>query len=408
MNRLVTTVLLAACSLPVAGQTGDAPALRWQAQASVLAASGTRDLDDSGAQASAYLRGQLDGAYGPLAARVQGWLAPANLGLPSTLYLTQGWVEAAAGPLRLRAGRQVVNWGRTDRLNPTDSLSPRSLRMLHIDTADERLGADMLTLDAPLGAGWRLSAHHVPHLRADDLPRALTGGQTITPDGPPGRGSSQALKLDRTGAGLDGSISAFDGPATMPVATLGATGLAWTQLRRRVLGADLSWAMNEQFSLRAEIAAARIAPASRTLANAAGVAGSLWLVVGLERPLPGGWLATVSASLRRNETAPEAPGRPEALQRMNRNLWFQSAPRDDALVLSLTRSPFEGDWSVEAALVRGRAQAGALQARLAYRIDDTQSLHLGVQFFRGPDSTSLGSLRRNSLALLEWRIALMP
>lgn len=408
MNLIAMVLLLGACLLPIKGHASDTPDFHWQARAGMLASSGTRDLDDRSAQTSAYLRGLFDGAYGPLEARAQAWLAPARLGLPSTLYFSQGWVEATAGPLRLRAGRQIVNWGRADRLNPTDSLSPRSLRLLHIDTADERLGADMLTLTAPLGAGWRASAHHVPRLRADDLPRALTGGEAITPNGPPGRDSSQALKLERTGAGLDGSISVFDGRATMPVATLGGDGLAWTQLRRRVLGADLSWAVNEQFTLRAEFAAARIAPASRALANAAGVADSRWLVVGLERPLTGAWLATASVSLRRNQTAPESPGQPAALQRMNRNLWFQSAPRDDALVLGLTRSPFEDDWSGEAALVMGRYQAGALLARLAYRIDDTQSLHLGVQSFRGPDTTSLGSLRRNSLVLLEWRIGLVP
>src|SRR5207237_7881788 len=125
-------------------------------------------------------------------------------------------------------------------------------------------------------------------------------------------------------------------------------------------------------------------------------------------PWPGGWLATASVSIRRSQAPASSEVDVFGLQRINRNLWFQSGGGEDALVLAVAKSPFEDDWSGEAAWIvsRSSSRAGGLLAVLERRIDDVQSWRIGLQIFRGRNTTSLGSLRDNSVLVAEWRAAL--
>jgi hypothetical protein len=193
----------------------------------------------------------------------------------------------------------------------------------------------------------------------------------------------------------------------MPALALTSTGPQWVRLPRRVVGADAGWTINEQFTLRTEFSASRTGAAGQAMADAAGVGNARWWVLSVEHPLPGGWLLSTALSLRRSDVRSADTYPVPELVVLNRNRWFQSGPRDDAWVLSATKSPFEDDWSGEAALVsdQSRSSSGALLLRAAYRIDDAQTVRAVVQVYRGPADTSLGALRRNNLALLEWQWA---
>ena len=58
----------------------------------------------------------------------------------------EGYWEQGVGALSLRIGRQIIAWGRADRINPTDVLSPRDFRLLSGDDDDQRNGIDAIQL----------------------------------------------------------------------------------------------------------------------------------------------------------------------------------------------------------------------------------------------------------------------
>lgn len=402
---------LPAAAAPACGAEGEGgPKADLRLQLSGLAASGSRDLDNDSGLAALYAATRLRGTCGPWAVHAEGRAATPRAGLSTSPQWQQAYVQGRFGMLSMRLGRQVVNWGRADRLNPTDHLSPRSLRVLQLGVGEDRLGADMATLELAPAPGWQASVHLVPRLRPNDLPRALTAGGTATAVRPAGDARSWAAKLDHTGSAIEGSLSVFDGLAAMPLLTLGATGLQAAQVRQRVVGGDLLLPLAGEFALRAEAADVRLTAPTRALAQAAGVGNHRWAVLGLERSFAGGWLANASLSLRRSDVPTLSPltpaSLPPALVQVNRNLWFQTGPEEYGLALAVARSPFEDDWSGEAGLVLNRSDGGVgrgVFALVEYRVDDTWSWRVSGQWFRGPDSTSLGSLRRNSVAVLEWR-----
>jgi hypothetical protein len=378
---------------------------RWTGTASLaaVAASGTRDLDDAGSRFGVALRGR--GEW-----RQDGWRALADVALGSERlaynaapWLRQAWLSHARGPVEVRIGRQIIAWGRADRLNPTDNLSPRNMRALVADIDEDRMGLDSASVRLQLGERVNLTALHAPRMPATVLPDgiasipALLGGRRVS-DQSSSR-DTQALRLDVAGNALDVSISVVDGPSMTP-AFIDALPLAFaphaTQPGVRIVGADFSAALGDRWGLRGEFASTTFhgrAPA--------GLGDFRYAVLGVERHIDGGWLALAQWVHRRAERAPAPPTLAGAL---NRAIWFQTEARSDALYLGLNRAQFEGTLSGNIGLLQTLDDRGrAWFANLAYRIDDRWNLLARWQHVSGPADTNLGALRRDSLLLLELR-----
>ena len=54
--------------------------------------------------------------------------------------IREAYLDLSHGPLDLRIGKQIIAWGRADRINPTDNLTPRDYTLLVPDDDDQRLG----------------------------------------------------------------------------------------------------------------------------------------------------------------------------------------------------------------------------------------------------------------------------
>jgi hypothetical protein len=378
---------------------------RWTGTASLaaVAASGTRDLDDAGSRFGVALRGR--GEW-----RQDGWRALAEVALGSDRlaydaapWLRQAWFSHARGPVEVRIGRQVIAWGRADRLNPTDNLSARNMRALVADIDEDRMGLDSASVRLQLGERVNLTALHAPRMPATVLPDAiasfpvLLGGRRV--NGQSSSRDTQALRIDYAGNALDASISVVDGPSTTP-AFVDALPPAFaphaTQASVRIVGADFSAALGDHWGLRGEFASTTFharAPA--------GLGDFRYAVLGVERHIDGGWLALAQWVHRRAERAAAPPTLAGAL---NRAVWFQTEARSDALYLGLNRAQFEGALSGNIGLLQTLDDRGrAWFANLAYRIDDHWNLLARWQHFSGPANTNLGALRRDSLLLLELR-----
>jgi hypothetical protein len=199
-------------------------------------------------------------------------------------HLNEAYAELRSSRLDLRLGRQVVAWGTTDVVNPTDYLAPRDFSE-PLDTDDERLG--ILAARARLYAlGGQLEAVVAPVLTPSRLPgpgsrwfpalpssmpdpadpsRALDVSYRQLDAGRPAatlRNVQYALRASASLRGWDVSASYFDGWDHQPtihheVEHVGEGGIR-IGLRprhhgRRAVGADLATTRGP-YGLRAEAA----------------------------------------------------------------------------------------------------------------------------------------------------------
>lgn len=382
---------------PLAMSTGQET--RWTVTASLgaIASTGTGDLDDRGGRAGAAARLRTEWTHGDwnaLGEAVGGSSALAYNGAPA---LRQAWVDYAHGPVQLRVGRQVIAWGRADRLNPTDNLSPRNLPALVADIDADRMGLDALSLRLQFGERWTLGAVHAARMPATVLPGAIAdlpsrfGGRRVRD-----LSSSEnldALKLDFAGNRLDASISALEGPAPTPAFVAAPLPVAY-QPKTRVLGADFSFTLGDRWAMRGEFARTRFVDVVP-----AGLGNFRYAVLGIERHIDGGWLVLAQYVYRNADRSPIQP-----LGAVNRGIWFQNEAKSDAVYLGLNRARFEGNLSGDIGVLQTLDDHGrAWFANLEYRLDDRWSVLARLQTFSGPVSSNLGALRENSLLLLELR-----
>lgn len=153
-----------------------------------------------------------------------------------------------------RLGKQIIIWGRADRFNPTDNLTPRDYTMIAPEETDQREGvmaAEITRRTAEVG----LTAIWLdPHLRPNRLPLSAPSGVRF--EEPDTYGNQGALRIDHSGGDIDWSLSYFNGldlnpgfavdPALPEVVRL-------THTRIRVLGMDAA-TVTGRYGFRAEAA----------------------------------------------------------------------------------------------------------------------------------------------------------
>ena len=161
------------------------------------------------------------------------------------------------GRLDVRAGRQIIAWGRADGVNPTDNLSGQDLTLLVPDDADRRLGTTAVRASYYLG-DVSLTGVWLPEFR---------GHEFALPAPPPGvtfvrdatrlarRSVGRARGADRARGGLVRLLFPRQGPVAgsrrRRAAWTGASGILLSHHRVRVFGADMA-ANVGRFGLRAE------------------------------------------------------------------------------------------------------------------------------------------------------------
>ncbi|MFD0727094.1 hypothetical protein [Lysobacter brunescens] len=379
---------------------------RWTGTASVaaVAASGTRDLDDAGTRFGLALRGRGEWRHSGWRALGEVAFGSDRLAYDAAPWLRQAWLSHASGRVEWRLGRQILSWGRADRLNPTDNLAPRNLRGLVADIDEDRMGLDSASVRLQLGERVNATFLHAPRMRATVLPDGIAsiptlfGGRRVADQ--VSDSNTQALRIDYAGNALDASISIVDGPSMNPAFVDALPpGFAPHAIQPgvRIVGADFSAALGDRWGVRGEFASTTFdgrAPA--------GLGDFRYAVLGVERHIDGGWLALAQWVHRRAEREPVAL--PSLASALNRAVWFQTEARSDAVYLGLNRAQFEGALSGNVGVLQTLDDRGqAWFANVAWRIDDHWNLLARWQHFSGPVDTNLGALRRDSLLLLELR-----
>lgn len=360
--------------------------------------SSNRDLDDRDGIAKADCLIQWRGDAGEhLRFGLSGRLGSRHTGAATDAdaELREAFAEFDRGRWTLRAGRQIVAWGRADKINPTDSFSTRDYTLLASDDDEQRRGSDALSLRLDLGGSTSLTG-----VVADDAPHRLPEGPLPKPlrrDDEPQR-LDRGLRLDRVGERFDWSLSWFDGYDRMPRYRLAALSprpaLAVGYERVQVAGADFATAAG-RWSFRGEAAYVRKEARSDALRAVLGLDTDLGDTANLNLQ----WVYAARADYRDPDTLP-ASFRPvaSALNTLNREF----RPREQSLTLRLTQrlrnERLKLEWAGAFSLDDG---SGVLRPRLTYQIDDRFKVVVGADRAYGRDDTVFGSRRDNDLVFAE-------
>ena len=320
--------------------------------------------------------------------------------------LREGYVERAFGDLDLKAGRQIIVWGRADKVNPTDVWSVRDLKLLTTDDEDQRLGA------AAVQASWQMGHFNLigvwqPEWRTPNfpVPPLPVGLQSKTID-PPDVAGQFGLKLDHSGEGADWSVSYARAIDKVPDLALGAPGeLDFIHRPMEMFGADAAVPVGP-YGLRGEIAYSRTP--DRQVPGAAVKHDSLFLVVGVERTF-GGELNFNLQYLHRHsfgfqESNHIADPLLQLLDRQEDVISDQLARDMHGVSVRVVDKFFNETLEGEIAGVVWFGKAGStLRPKLSYAVNDHLKFIVGGQLYFGSKDGFFGQFRNASTAFTELR-----
>ena len=319
----------------------------------------------------------------------------------------EAYLDFDAEPFSLRAGRQIIAWGRADRINPTDSLSPRDFTLLVPDDEQQRNGIDALRLRYAVSPALSLTAV-VAKSEANVMPQGALPPNLALAE--PARDTEWALKLDHSGSGVDWSVSYFEGLSRAVRYRLDFSNPRAPLFRGEVervqkLGADFAFAQGV-WTFRGEIAHSRIAPSCANCPNDARRVTSAVLGGDVDFAETMNFNVQVFANLKEDfaDTAGLTGVREALALGLNRlNTDYAVRETGDTLRLSDRLLNDKLRWEISAVLDLND-NSYALRPRLSYAVNDHLRLTAGLDHFEGPSQSHFGAVSKNStaFAVVSW------
>ena len=319
----------------------------------------------------------------------------------------EAYVDFDAEPFSIRAGRQIIAWGRADRINPTDSLSPRDFTLLAPDDEQQRNGIDALRLRYAVSPALSFTAV-VAKSEADARPQGSLPTNLALAE--PQRDTEWALKLDHSGSGMDWSVSYFDGLSRavryrLDFANPRAPLFRGDVERVQKLGADFALARGA-WTFRGEIAHAELrtvcpaCPDYRRRVTSAVLGGDVDFAETMN------FNVQVFANLKEDFADPSGlMGLRQTLALGLNRLNTDYAARETGITLRLSDRLLNDKlrWEISAVLdLSGNSYA--IRPRLSYAVNDHLRLTAGLDHFDGPSQSYFGALTKNStaFAMVSW------
>lgn len=211
------------------------------------------DAGPGALSASLWAKGGASAFDGKTAFHGEGWLRGDSLinHMPAKGELREGYFDFSTENFDIRAGRQIIAWGRTDAVNPTDNLVMRDYTLHAPDDADQKSGVGALK-GAYSAGDFRVIAVWLPEFRANRLPfpKGMPSVSEVMPDNAL---SQWAAKVEYATGAYDCSVSYFDGFDRNPDFALGGSGVTMRYSRLKVYGADGAFTSG-RYGFRAEAA----------------------------------------------------------------------------------------------------------------------------------------------------------
>ena len=344
---------------------------------------------------------------------IEGWTSlrgPAGDG-DATGELREAFVDVRFGPLDIRAGRQIIAWGRADGLNPTDNLTGEDLTLLAPDNDDRRRGTTALRASYYLG-DVSVSGLWLPEFRSHEFPLPPAPGYTFVRDHPDWPGDQWALRVEQTGRVVDWSVSYFAGHdltpdlgvrRAVPIPVREAITLSYHRLR--VFGADMAANLG-RVGLRAESA---YVDTEDGAGHDPFIKNSfLFVVVGGDRTFREYLNLNVQYLVRfvrahtsvRPGLSPAEAGVAELQAILNSQSTRVQHGASFRVSHKWLRETLEGECAAAGFFGPGGL---TLRPKVTYAVTDHWKALVGAELFRGDSSSVFGLLRPNSTAYLEAR-----
>jgi len=330
--------------------------------------------------------------------------------------LREGFLEIETSQFTWRVGRQIIAWGRADRINPTDNLSPRDFTTLTPEDDEQRNGINAGLVRYQLRGG-NLPAITAVVLQFEEnrMPQGALPPNIVRAQRPKPHQAEFALKVDRSGSGLDWSISYFDGFERLPrygldLASPTLPVFRSVYRRARVLGGDFAFA-RDAWTMRGEFSVSRYNQAcdkfisceqSGRKANRAvlGVDRDFWSTTNINvqlfavahdyrAPAPGG-------------TAQQPVGIPVPLALALNRLNSEFASHEWGMTFRVSDRLFNDRLKLElAAVVDFTNQSSILRPRASFALSDSVKISAGADLFHGDRQTYFGVLKKNNTVYVE-------
>jgi hypothetical protein len=309
--------------------------------------------------------------------------------------LREAFVDLRFGRLDVRAGRQILAWGRADGVNPTDNLSGQDLRLLVPDDADRRLGTAAVRASYYVG-DVSLTGVWLPEFRGHEfaLP-APPPGVSFVRDGERWPGDQWAVRVEQTGRAVDWSVSYFRGTDLAPDLRIEDVTAGLSHHPVRVFGADMTANLG-RFGLRAE--GAYVDTEDRDGRDPFTKNPFVFVVAGVDRTFGGLLNLNVQYLYRHVRHQPETSvSLQDVLNSQTRAVQHGASFR---IAYKWLHETLEAEC---AAVAYGGPRGGALRPKLAYAVTDSWKVLVGAELLRGETASLFGLLEPNSAGYAELR-----
>lgn len=309
-------------------------------------------------------------------------------------------------------GKQIIAWGRTDALNPTDNLTPRDFTLPVAEDDDQKIGVPAAQVSLHLGRT-ALTGIWLADFRGHTLPRgsAPPGLRFVFPD-PGGTAKQGALRLEQAGGKVDWSVSWFSGLDLNPDLALreedGAHTLVFEHHRIHAIGADAATVLG-RYGVRGE--AAWITTGDRDGRDPEIKNSTLYAIVGGDRTFGGYLNVNVQYLFRwvRGFSPPWAvtdPGHRDASVLLA-TVSQQLRPVQHGITLRVANAWWHETLRAEVSgLVLWSPGQFVIRPRAYYAVTDRWQAVLGADVAGGQAGTLYRFLRKNSTAFVEMRLGL--
>ncbi len=297
------------------------------------------------------------------------------------------YVETRQGDFDFRVGKQIIAWGRTDRLNPTDNLTPRDARLLAADIDEDRFGSLAAKASWNLTANDSLTLVLLPEFQANKSYSKYT--ESI-----PTANNQWAIKYDQSGKAIDWSVSYYDGYDITP--DLSSTSV-YQHYRIKVLGMDIATTVgSNRFALESAYTQTQdMNGTDEYIKNP-----FLYTVFGVEHDFGNNTSGIIQIFNRHvfNYSTPTSAGLYHAI-------FSSQLDRDqDGISIRIAKKWLNETLETELAGSTLLERNGySLRPRVTYLWSDSIKLLAGYEYYEGNSYTYYGYLKKNNTLFMELR-----
>lgn len=311
---------------------------------------------------------------------------------------------------QMKLGRQIIVWGRADKINPTDNLSFRDYTLMTSAEENQRTGLFSVQETYSFG-NYRVIGIWQPEWRKQKfLPVTLPAGATLEQTVPTGVDKQFALKFDHTGGDFDYSFSYFNGIDKNPDLELAPGGGFNLQLKFnpiQVVGFDTAFNAGD-FGLRSEIAYTLTEDKE---GNRSSVKNPfLFAVVGVDRSLNENLNVNFQVLYRQHDnwTDLSTISNPllRAIAAQAYSLTNQMQKTKNGIAVRVAYTALDQALETELTYLTWLEQNDSIsRLKINYTFNDSLKGNLGGEIYSGPDDSFLGRQKPNTRYFAELKLS---